>query len=82
MCYIRQMRRKVRSLKRLLKDKSKAIALAEACDTKFIYLWQLSQGHRRASVELAKLLEEESERLFGSEWLVPKRELRPDVWAA
>lgn len=50
--------------------------LAEKCETKRIYLWQIANGYRQAGVTLAMKLDVES---GGA---VPKAELRPDVWAA
>lgn len=74
------MKRKIRSLRKILKDKEKTQRLATECETKPIYLWQIASGYRRPSVELAMLIEEKSLELFEPGWQVPKQELRPDVW--
>jgi hypothetical protein len=61
-------------------DPERRAALAAACETSGDWLYQIATGWngRRASTDLAKLIERESERI-GPE-RVPKELIRPDVW--
>jgi DNA-binding transcriptional regulator YdaS (Cro superfamily) len=62
------------ALHEYIKDRSRAEALAVACNTKVIYLRHVALGHRQASVKLARLIEQHS---AGK---VTAADLRPDVW--
>lgn len=57
-----------------MKDKPRAAALADKCNTTPVYLYHIANGYRLASHELARLLDEHSD---GE---VPKHETRPDIW--
>lgn len=59
-------------LKRHLEKERKALALQVG--TSVNYLYQLAGGHRQASPELAKKIEE------ATEGAITKQELRPDIW--
>lgn len=62
-----------------ISDFERRSSLAQACNgASPDYLWQIATGRRRASTDLAKLIESESERLGPEK--VPKESLRPDVW--
>lgn len=52
-------------------------ALADACQKNPDYLYLVGKGFKRASTDLAKCIEVESERIWRR---VPKETLRPDVW--
>lgn len=49
-------------------------AVAKKAETSVAYLWQLSGGHRKASLELAKRLQDASKKQLTIEGL------RPDVF--
>lgn len=70
----------VMDLQTFIADKDRRAALAEACGTSGDWLYQIATGWngRRASTDMAKAIERESERI-GPE-RVPKESLRPDVW--
>lgn len=59
-------------------DMDRRAELAAACDANPDYLWQIATGRRRASTDLAQVIERESARI-GPE-SVTKESLRPDVW--
>lgn len=63
-----------------ISDTDRRAALAKAVGTSTRYLWQVATGWngRRASTDLAKAIERETERLGPEK--VPKESIRPDVW--
>ncbi len=53
--------------------------LAEEAGTKASYIFQIAHGHRRASVALARRLEQVCD---GKRWpKVHRAQLRPDIWS-
>lgn len=68
-------------LQTYISDMARRTELADACNTTGDWLYQIAtnwQG-RRASTDLAQLIERESERIGPEK--VTKESLRPDVWS-
>jgi hypothetical protein len=68
------------NLSDFISDQERRAQLAAACNTSGDWLYQIATNWngRRASTDLAKLIERESERIGPEK--VPKELLRPDVW--
>lgn len=66
-------------LKTFIADPERRASLAIATKSNPDYLWQVATGRRRASTDLAKRIDYESDRI-GPE-RVPKESLRADVWS-